>query len=66
MKRGLIAVFIYLVMAAGVGAGFYTNDPYKGNSIAVSEAAGIGLAWPVAVVDLLVGRVGKYYGNVGG
>ncbi|MEE8308437.1 MAG: hypothetical protein V3R81_14310, partial [Gammaproteobacteria bacterium] len=40
-KRSLIAVFIYLVIAAGVGAGFYTNDPYKGNSIAVSEAAGV-------------------------
>jgi hypothetical protein len=45
---------------------YYTNDPYKGNSIAVFAAAGVGLVWPVVVTDVLVERVGKYYGNVGG
>ena len=66
MKRSRIAVLIYLVIAAGVGAGYYTNNSYKGNSIAVLEAAGAGLVWPVVVTDVLVERVGKYYGNVGG
>ncbi len=43
LKRNLLAVLIYLVIAAGVGAGHYTNDPYKGNSIAVFAAVSVGL-----------------------
>lgn len=66
LKRRFVAVLVYLVIAAGVGAGHYTNDPYKGNSIAVFSAAGVGLVWPVVVTDVLVERVGNYYGNVGG
>ena len=66
LKRSLIAVLVYLVIAAGVGAGHYTNDPYKGNSIAVFSSAGVGLVWPVVVTDVLVERVGNYYGNMGG
>jgi len=27
MKRSHLAVLIYLVIAAGVGAGYYTNNP---------------------------------------
>jgi len=66
MKRSLIAVFIYLLIAGGVGLGDFVNNPYKGNSIAVFKAAGAGLVRPVVVGDLLAGRVGKYYNNVGG
>ncbi len=66
MKRSLIAVFIYLVIAAGVGAGDYTNDPYKGNSIAVFEPASVGLVWSVVVINVRVERVGEYDGKVGG
>lgn len=64
--RWFIAVLIYLVISAGVAAGTYTNNPYKGNSIAIFEAAGVGLAWPVVMVDVLVDRVGGYYGGVHG
>ncbi len=66
LKGSLIMALVYLVIAAGVGAGHYTNDSYKGNSIAVFSAAGVGLVWPVVVTDVLVERVGKYYGNMGG
>jgi hypothetical protein len=66
MKRGLSALLIYLGNAAGVGAGHYTNDPYKGNSIAVFKAATAGLVWPVVVTNLLAEKVGEYYGKVGG
>ena len=43
LKRRFVAVLVYLVIAAGVGAGHYTNDPYKGNSITVFSAACVGL-----------------------
>ena len=43
LKRSLVAVLVYLVIAAGIG-----------------------LVWPVVVTDVLVERVGNYYGNVGG
>lgn len=66
MKRWLIAVLVYLVVSAGVAAGTFTKNPYKGNSIAIFEAAGVGLAWPVVMVDVLIDKVGGYYGNVGG
>jgi len=62
----LIAVFIYLLIAGGVAVGAFANNPYKGNSIAVFKAAGAGLVWPVLAIDLLAGRVGNYYRNVGG
>jgi hypothetical protein len=43
MTRSLSAVLIYLVIAGGVGVGYFANNSYKGNSIAVVEAAGTGL-----------------------
>ena len=58
MKRGLSAALIYLVIAAGVGAGNFANYPYKGNSIAVFGAAGAGLVWPVVVPPRREGRPG--------
>ncbi len=64
MKRLLVAVLVYLVIAGGVGAGYYVNNPYKGNSIAVFEAAGAGLIWPFVVIGVLGKRVGDYYGTV--
>ncbi len=66
LKRSFVAVLVYLVIAAGVGAGHYTKDPYKGNSIAVFSAAAVGLVWPAVVTNVLVKRVDKYYGNMGG
>ena len=42
MKRSPSAAFISLVIATGVGAGNFANDPYKDNSIAVFGAAGAG------------------------
>ena len=66
MKRSPIAAFIYLVIAAGVGAGYFTNDPYKGNSITVFEPASVGSVGPVVVIDVLVERVGEHSGNGGG
>lgn len=64
MKRHAIAILVYLVVAAGVGAGSYANNPYKGNSIAVFEAAGLGLVWPFVAVRFLVARVGNHYGKL--
>ena len=66
MKRDLSAAFISLVIATGVGAGYFANYPYKGNSIAVFGGAGAGLVWPVVVTNLLAEKVGEYYGKVGG
>jgi len=40
LKRSLIAVLIYLVIAAGVGAGHYTKDPYKGNEVVPENRTG--------------------------
>lgn len=66
MRRALVAVFIYLVIASGLVVGYYTSNPYKGNSVAVFEATGVGLVWPVVVIEFLFERVGEYYGDVGG
>ena len=64
MRRYIIGVLLYLGIAGGVAVGYYVNFPRPFGLELVVDSVGIGLIWPVPLIEFIVNHVGGYYGDV--